>query len=60
MHKLAYSARPVLQDEKLFTWLATCYGPWQHMTVSSLLCLPLLNHITDASVARHASALMLS
>ena len=27
-------APSALQDEKLFTWLATCYGPWQHMTVS--------------------------
>ena len=27
-------ATSALQDEKLFTWLATCYGPWLHMTVS--------------------------
>lgn len=27
-----------VQDEKLFTWLATCYGPWQHMTVSCPIC----------------------
>ncbi|KAL3149755.1 hypothetical protein ABBQ38_013581 [Trebouxia sp. C0009 RCD-2024] len=31
-HMFQCLTRCVAQDEKLFTWLATCYGPWQHMT----------------------------
>lgn len=31
-HMFQCLTRCLAQDEKLFNWLATCYGPWQHMT----------------------------
>ncbi|KAA6421623.1 MAG: hydroxydechloroatrazine ethylaminohydrolase [Trebouxia sp. A1-2] len=33
-HMFQCLTRCLAQDEKLFNWLATCYGPWQHMTAS--------------------------